>query len=72
MVWGAIAWDHKFPLVHLTRFPQEKPVTKHGVNAEVYANKVFKGPLKAAVDKMLDSLSGAVFVVEDGESAVNT
>ena len=48
------------------RFPREKPITKHGVNAKVYADKVLKGPLKAAVDEMSDSLGGTVFVVEDG------
>ena len=61
MVWGAIARDHTFPLVRLMRLTQEKPVTKHGVNAEVYADKVLKGPLKAAVDEMSESLGGTVW-----------
>lgn len=69
MVWGAIAYDHKFPLVRLQLAPSTsdgKVRTKaEGLNGERYVSMILNGPLTDAVRKLEDDLSSPVFVVED-------
>jgi hypothetical protein len=57
MIWGAIGWDYKSPLVFLEKLPGRK-----GVCSKVYLEQV----LEPIVFPLMDSLRPEYIFIEDG------
>jgi hypothetical protein len=57
MIWGAIGWDYKSPLVFLEKLPGRK-----GVCSKVYLEQV----LEPIVFPLMDSLGPEYIFMEDG------
>ena len=68
MIWGAIAWDQKFPLVQMTPFPCKQPKGSKSIDGKKYAEKVINGPLAQACRDMAEATGKEILVVEDGAS----
>lgn len=70
MVWGAVAYNRKWPLVRVPLAPSTsngKVRTKaEGLNGEKYTNAILSGPLLTAVNELKASNNRDVLVVEDG------
>ena len=70
MIWGALAYDKKWPLLRIDLQPSRsngKTRTKaETLKGEKYANEILKGPLSDYVKEMQQDHRHGVQVVEDG------
>jgi len=73
MVWGAIANNHKWPLLRIPLKPSKSDgktrVKAEGLNAQKYTDAILSGPLLEAVNDMKAENALDVLVVENGAPA---